>query len=803
MHRFVVLLCLLLLFSRDISAQLDTIHWLPPLHARGEEGPQYLYLSTPETVPFVVTIRDGSGALVATANLSNTQPYSLSLGSTNFTKMLVSEDSLHIALSKKGLVMEGAKPFYAYLRVHSNSQFQAADLTCKGRAAAGTTFRIGHLLQGFHSPSKRCNFFSVMATQDSTQINVSEWEAGTVFRVKSQNAMLGSPHIQVLQKGQTVVFAQYSALTQQESAINGFMGSLVTATKPIVINTGSWTGSPVSYSSNDVGIDQIVPIELVGDEYILCRGNGSEILERPILVAHYPNTDVFINGDKVPHTRLQPGDWIALQTSLYTPQGNMHIMSSQPIYVYQMVGGAPSGSDESRTAGLMFVPPISCGIPSIVDNIYLPNQIGNMDFEGGMMITAMRDSLVLLTVDGVNKPTGPASSVLGNPDFVTYRPITLFSKFTSVQTVSVKAQGAVQVALFGRDEPASFAGFFSGFTVTDRPKLTLTRLGDGVCPDTLVASGRFDGVQWMYGDSIIQYGTDTTLITYAPGQYSAVGYLGVCRRTNFAADTIDMTFMSPLFEYAYQEPSCFGFTDGSITFGTPLGGIAPYQYSVDQGKTFQSQPVVLGLGAANYALVARDSTGCYNRPIDVTITQPDSFIVKLQTTDLIDPLFPDQLVRFRAVPSGPVSTSQWSPNGSSSCTNCLTYAWVADQSRWIEVTVTDTAGCPATDRVYVNVTPNIYAPNVINPASETGNASFILYSKDVLVIKRLRIFDRWGELVYEEADLSTNDLSRGWNGLTPNGRALPQGVYVWMAEVERTPGNISVLRGDVTLVMNK
>ena len=44
-------------------AQLDTIHWLPPMHARNEVGPQYLYLSTPEPQAFPVDIRDGSDNL--------------------------------------------------------------------------------------------------------------------------------------------------------------------------------------------------------------------------------------------------------------------------------------------------------------------------------------------------------------------------------------------------------------------------------------------------------------------------------------------------------------------------------------------------------------------------------------------------------------------------------------------------------------------------------------------------------------------------------------------------------------------
>jgi len=68
-----------------------------------------------------------------------------------------------------------------------------------------------------------------------------------------------------------------------------------------------------------------------------------------------------------------------------------------------------------------------------------------------------------------------------------------------------------------------------GFAAQSPPLFTV---GDGVCPDTLVATGRFDGVQWYFADSLLQYGPDSFFVAYAPGQYIARGYLGVCRITD-------------------------------------------------------------------------------------------------------------------------------------------------------------------------------------------------------------------------------------------------------------------------------
>ncbi|HRI61344.1 MAG TPA: IgGFc-binding protein, partial [Saprospiraceae bacterium] len=564
----------LLLRLAAVSAQLDTIHWLPPMHARDEWGPQYLYLSTPETEAFPVNIRDGAGNLVSTVTISNTQPVRYDgLGASSNTLVLVTQNQLHQAVKGKGLVIDGPKKFYAYFRVHASSGFHAGDLTCKGRAALGTSFRIGHLVQEVDDMDRRSNFVGVMATEDSTVVTLSDFDPATDFQIGNVSTPSNGPISLVLQKGESAVFSEYITANATEQPPNGLMGALLRATKPVAVNCGSWIGAPVNFMAHDIGIDQIAPFEQVGKEYILCKGNGSSVLEHPIVIAHLDNTEVWLNGNAAPAATLDAGEYYIVPTTAYTSAGNLYIRSSEPVFVYEMIGGTSQGDDAMRTAGLIFVPPISCGIPNAVDNIFQPNRIGNMKFEGGLMIVAMKDSLVAVKIDGVQVSMGSPAPVTGYPDFVTYRKLDLFSENSTPNVLSVVAEGAVQVAMFGRNQPASFAAFYSGFSKTAKPNLQLTKIGDGVCPDTLVADGVFDGVQWALEDSVLQYGPDTFLITYTPGRYIATGYLGVCRRTDFAADTIEASFNSPRFQYLIDEPSCFGFSDGRIEFGTPYGGL--------------------------------------------------------------------------------------------------------------------------------------------------------------------------------------------------------------------------------------
>ncbi len=787
-----------LLHSAALFGQLDTIHWLPPMHARNEFGPQFLYLSTPETDLFPVEVRDGADNLIVSVMISNSQPYRHSLGSSANTPALVVESQLHKPLSSKGLVISGPKKFYAYFRVHANSQNHAGDLTCKGRAALGKVFRIGHLIQEADDQDRRSNFVGVLATEDSTEVTLSDFDAQTDFRIGGIDVPSTGPQTVMLQRGQSVVFSNYVAINNVTQPPNGLIGALLESSKPVAVNCGSWVGAPLMAMAHDIGIDQIVPFELVGKEYILCRGNGSQVLEHPIVVAHVAGTRVYINGNANPSATLGAGDFFEVATNDFSINGNMYVSTSEPVFMYQMIGGTSSGMDAARTAGLIFVPPISCSVPNTVDNIFQPNLIGAMRFEGGLMITAMRDSNVTVRIDGVEFSLPPPAQVPGNPDFVTYRKLDLFTQSSVISTLSVMAEGAVQVALFGRNEPASFAAFYSGFSKSIVPKIDLSLIGDGVCPDTLVAEGLFDGVQWVFEDSIIQFGADTFLIAYVPGRYTAIGYLGVCRKADYASDSLVAVFNSPAFPFTSEEPSCFGFSNGQIDFGSPYGGFPPYQYSIDNGVNFTTNNQFSTVTAGTYGLLVRDSTGCYNRPLSLTIGQPDSFSVELIPLLLPDPLKPGERVELQAQSSLPVIGTSWEPSGSNECPDCLVYTFYPEENMWVSVTVYDSEGCPAVDSFFLLIEPNVFAPNVFAPASVTGNAYFSFFSREPLPILELSIYDRWGEQMFQRQDFTTNVPEDGWDGAFRGKEALP-GVYVFVARVELNPGKVVVLKGDVLL----
>src|ERR1035437_565891 len=430
----------------SVFAQLDTIHWIPPLHSRDNSqiAKHFVYLSTPITTPFVVTIKDGAGNILATPTVSNASPfvYTIGNGQNPGTPTFIPIDSLNIVLKKSGLILSAPQVFYANLRVRSASQ--ADCLSAKGRAAAGTTFRVG----GFPMSGNSATWdFSagIMATANNTTVTISGYNPGVVF---AGVTFISTPSVIVtLNQGECYVVAGY---TNTPANITGFIGALVQSNNPIVLNNGNLLGNITnSGGGQDIGIGQSVPVNKIGQQYILIEGNGSPQTEIPIVIAHYNNTDIFVNGNPVPIATINAGQYYMVPNANY--QGvcnqNMHIRTSQPAYMYQSLAGAAA----NETNALNFIPPYGCGLPDTIDNIPFVEKIGTTTYTGGVMVFTQQGAT--LKINGVVQTC--AEPVLSAP-WETYYITGLTGNITITST------GGVAAGIFGKNGNAGYAGYYKG-----------------------------------------------------------------------------------------------------------------------------------------------------------------------------------------------------------------------------------------------------------------------------------------------------------------------------------------------------
>lgn len=498
------LLKLILLFvaifftAPSLFAQLDTKHYIPPMFGREDEGTHYIVLSTPSTTPFNVTITDGSGTLITTQTISNVSSSSYLLGSGTATQFLVQESELNTIMANEGLILTGNSPFYVNIRVVAGAQ--AGSLTSKGeKASLGQDFRTGHLFNNDGDDYRKANVFGIMATEDNTTINIDGISAGVIFKNTPQTGGTSDNITVVLDEGESYVVAAYLDEPGATNNTNGVNGTHITSDKDIVVNSGSWLGgnaivggSPAA--GRDLGIDQIVPIELVGDEYVVIKGEGIDN-EKVIVIATANNTDIFLNGSGTPTTTLMAGDYYAYVDSDFTGNDNMYIESSKPVYVYQTENSGDGTTDDNeRQCGLNFLPPVGC---SGSKNVQLPD----VDFLGTAQINIIANAGSSVVVDGV--PLGAGDAVTGTGDYVTYK---LANAYTG--DITITADDLLRVSLINLSGNVGAAGYFSGFT-KDVAVQTNTINADNIALEGCIpASFTFaiDGVS-----------NDPTVITYQIG----------------------------------------------------------------------------------------------------------------------------------------------------------------------------------------------------------------------------------------------------------------------------------------------
>lgn len=110
-----------------------------------------------------------------------------------------------------------------------------------------------------------------------------------------------------------------------------------------------------------------------------------------------------------------------------------------------------------------------------------------------------------------------------------------------------------------------------------------------------------------------------TLVDPAPQQdtwfYLTISDIYGCQHT----DSMFFDYIS--FTYLITDVTCNGYSDGSIDITNPTGGVTPYEYSIDNGTTFQLLSVFNGLVSGNYDLVVNDSNNCTSLPVTVFVSE--------------------------------------------------------------------------------------------------------------------------------------------------------------------------------------
>lgn len=116
----------------------------------------------------------------------------------------------------------------------------------------------------------------------------------------------------------------------------------------------------------------------------------------------------------------------------------------------------------------------------------------------------------------------------------------------------------------------------------------------------------------------------------------------------------------------------------------------------------------------------------------------------------------------------------------------------------VTMQVADVFGCKDTIihpiTVLAMLPDSIFVPNVFSPNGDEIYEQWIVYASG-LDDYEVKVYDRWGTLVFEALDPVVR-----WDGTRPNGTECPAGVYYYAITYKDVKGNKVVKKGNITLM---
>lgn len=143
-------------------------------------------------------------------------------------------------------------------------------------------------------------------------------------------------------------------------------------------------------------------------------------------------------------------------------------------------------------------------------------------------------------------------------------------------------------------------------------------------------------------------------------------------------------------------------------------------------------------------------------------------------------------------------TYLWLPSAGLSCITCANPLATPQTTTKYYVIVTNENGCTSLDSVLITVNDNctdgnIYVPNAFSPNGDGQNDLLLVYG-NCFTNFILKIYNRWGELVFE-----TDDITEEWNGVF-KGQELNSDVFAYVLNANFKNGTEIIKQGNITLV---
>lgn len=223
-----------------------------------------------------------------------------------------------------------------------------------------------------------------------------------------------------------------------------------------------------------------------------------------------------------------------------------------------------------------------------------------------------------------------------------------------------------------------------------------------------------------------------------------------------------------------------------------------WDYSPDLSCTDCQEPTATPVRTTRYRVTAE---GCMGAEIEAYATVEVGELPELDAGP-DEVILPGEALDLHATtPGNLIDDITWEQNHEVICDNCPEVTVYPEEDGAYIASILSEDGCIAQDTMNVQlrtncITEDFFVPNMITPNGDGANDYFYIQAASAadFDVRWLRIYDRWGELIFQ-----TNDLSKRWDG-SFKGKALNPGVYVYYLEVYCPDNQPYQKFGNITLI---
>ncbi|MFN4081194.1 MAG: proprotein convertase P-domain-containing protein [Saprospiraceae bacterium] len=316
---------------------------------------------------------------------------------------------------------------------------------------------------------------------------------------------------------------------------------------------------------------------------------------------------------------------------------------------------------------------------------------------------------------------------------------------------------------------------------------------------TLNVTASSPGLTYAWYLDGVLVGAQPALQTSQAGLYTLVGRSAAGCEARDSVRVIS-DYALPQAQALVRPVRCHDGRDGEIIL-SDVSSVAPPVLVSLNGGAFRSQVAFKGLPPGDYLIVLQDANGCEWAAPPVVLPNPPQLAEPLPPYFEVSLGEPVSVQLTLLVDAHYISQITWTPLMDSSGFNQPFQHYSPDRSHYLRVVATDTLGCRFESETLIRVDKRrrVFVPNAIAPGSAANNRLTVFADAGVLLVERMEIFDRWGNLLFQRSDFAPNDPSLGWNGMT-RGQAAAPGVYVYQIRIRFVDGETELFSGDFSVI---